>query len=78
MELNISATVPVPKLSDFTTKEEKIINEKLIQNDFELQDAMNRNDISFGKGRKSLDNQSAIESEKLDQTRSKLNKWFPV
>ena len=78
MELNISATQAIPKLTDYMTKEEKIISQKLTQNDYELQDAMNRNDISFGKGRKSLGNQSAVESEQLDKTRSKLNKWFPV
>ena len=59
------------------TKEEKMINDKLVQSDFELQDAMNRDDIYFGN-RKSLDNNSLMESEELDQTRNKLSKWFPV
>lgn len=40
-----------------------MINEKLNQNEFDLQDAMNRNDVSFGRSKKSLDDQSAIESE---------------
>jgi len=60
------------------TREEKMINDKLMQSDFELQDAMNRDDIQFTGNRKSVDNQSLIESEELDQTRNKLNKWFPV
>jgi len=47
------------------TKEEKMINDKLVQSDFELQDAMNRDDIYFGN-RKSLDNNSLMESEELD------------
>jgi len=71
MELNISATEPIPRLSDFMTKEEKMINDKLTQSDFELQDAMNRDDVNFRSGfgnRKSLDNQSMIESEELAQT----------
>ena len=79
MELNVSKDQAVPRLSDFMTKDEKMINEKLMQNDAELQDAMNRDDIMFSKqSRKSCDAQSLIETEELDKTRNKLNKWFPA
>lgn len=36
MELNVSKDQAVPRLSDFMTKDEKMINEKLMQNDAEL------------------------------------------
>lgn len=39
---------------------------------------MNRDDIMFSKNSRKSNDASLIETEELDKTRNKLNKWFPA
>ena len=60
LELNVNKDQPMPKLQDFLTQEEKFATMKLIQNDFELQDAMARDDVHFSKTYRGNDNPSLV------------------
>jgi len=83
LELNVGKDQPIPRLQEFLTEEEKLATKKLLMSDFELQDAMLRDDVQFSKNRalklpeRDGKDEQAKDAE-LGQTRSKLSKWFPV
>ena len=77
-ELNVSKDQPLPRIQDFMSKEEQLEDEKF---EWELKDAMARDDIQLQNRTSSLagnTDRGKEEIEELGNTRQKLSKWFPV
>ena len=73
LELNFSVNRSIPKLSDLFTANNSQLERRLLQSDFELQDALNRDDV---KGMNELQAEPVQESEELKAARKKANEWF--